>query len=148
MKESTDPIKTIGYLLSSKTPQNNNLPAPLEWGRTHEETAVKAFLRKHRAEHRHLQFQEMGLVIDSFDFFLGASPDGKVNCTVCGEFLLEIKCPFAHRLFDSDVAAIHKKCYRDDEGVLHLDPLSTYYPQIQGQLAICRMSLCKLGESL
>ena len=35
-----------------------------------------------------------GLVVNPAWPFLGASPDGIINCTCCGMGVLEIKCPF------------------------------------------------------
>ena len=36
---------------------------------------------------------EAGLFIDPYRPFLGASPDGIVNCKCCGKGVIEIKCP-------------------------------------------------------
>ena len=58
-------------------------------------------------------------------------------------FLVEIKCPYAKRNFYPRFAAL-EHCYEDENKVLHLDPKDSWYSQIQGQLGICSLKLCKL----
>ncbi len=29
--------------------------------------------------------------------YIGASPDGIINCTCCGTGVLEVKCPYSHQ---------------------------------------------------
>ena len=143
MRDSTDPTKFMRYLLTPKSTFSNNLPPALEWGRSREEIARKLFLAKHRSLHGNVRFEEMGLVVDAESYFLGASPDGKVHCQVCGVFLIEIKCPYAHRHVSSHVAALSKKCILH-EGELSLDPQSIYYAQIQGQMGVCGIERSRL----
>lgn len=45
-------------------------------------------------------------MIDHKNPFLGASPDGIINCACCGRGVLEIKCPFKHRNSSIDEAAM------------------------------------------
>lgn len=35
-----------------------------------------------------------GLFIDVVRSYIGASPDGIVNCNCCGQGVVEVKCPF------------------------------------------------------
>ena len=101
-------------------------------------------MKQHWISHKSIQVSEIGLVIDSTNHFLGATPDGKVECEVCGRFLIEIKCPWTHRFDDPGVAALSNKCFKDEKDIWHLDPKSKFYAQIQGQLYICKEKLCKL----
>ena len=119
------------------------VPAPLQWGRKKELAAKKLFLKSHKAEHGQCKFFEQGLIINKCAFYMGASPDGLCSCKTCGQFLLEIKCPYTKRNFSPRIAA-KDHCYEDDKKILHLDPKSSWYSQIQGQLGIAEKELCKL----
>ena len=144
LKESTNPEKLISTLMGEcKLNLSDHLPAPLEWGRKKEVVARKLFLKMHKVQHRSIVFEERGLVVCNNFYFMGASPDGYCYCTTCGEFLLEIKCPYKNRNFSPRVAA-KDHCFIDANKNLQLDPKSQYYTQIQGQLAICKLQLCKL----
>ena len=56
--------------------------------------------------------------------FLGASPNALVECSCCGEGVLEIKCPFKYKestvesVVDSSIAFCLK---RQSDGTFHLD---------------------------
>ena len=144
MRESTDPSRIVNDLLANKFGSSSgNLPPSLKWGIENEAVAVKLFKKKHRLNHIHFKFYDMGLVVDSQSNFLGATPDGIIDCNVCGKFLIEVKCPWSMRYYEPDTAATANKCI-NDKGTWYLDPHSKYYAQIQGQLAICKEKLCKL----
>ena len=68
-----------------------------EWGCEHEKTAREAYLRKEKDFHLNLVRSESGLVVHPQYSYLGASPDGCINCECCGRGVLEIKCPFSCR---------------------------------------------------
>ena len=74
---------------------------------------------------------------------MGGSPGGLCNCQKCGQFLIEIKCPYTKHNFSPKHAA-KDHCYEDQIKNLQLDPKSAWYYQIQGQLGICKLDLCKL----
>jgi hypothetical protein len=88
------------------------------------------FIKYHRLEHK-LKFEKRGLVISRKYPFLGASPDGYVNCETCGEFLIEIKCPYALRNFFPRIAAKNQHCFIDENNIWQLKTNSSYYAQIQ-----------------
>ena len=48
-------------------------------------------------EHENFNLIDAGLFIDHVDPFLGASPDGMVQCNCCGKGVLEIKCPYCYK---------------------------------------------------
>lgn len=143
MKPSTNPDRFVTSLLLGDSSYGENIPAPLKWGQQNEVIARKLFMKEHKKNHQHVEFEDQGLVISDNHVFLGASPDGLVSCKQCGKFLLEIKCPFTKRNFYPKTAA-REHCFMDDQKILHLDPKSQWYAQIQGQLGICKFDLCKL----
>ena len=65
---------------------------------------------------------------------LGASPDGFIKCSCCGEGVIEIKCPFSVK--DGMPEELHKKMgsFLNQVGIVKTHK---YYTQIQGQLEIC-----------
>ena len=62
------------------------------WGCSHEEAAVCAYedIVKERDGH---MVHSAGLYFDLEHPFIGASPDGVIKCSVCGDGVLEVKCP-------------------------------------------------------
>ena len=140
LKVSTDPDKLIRFLMEGSS--FVIVPAPFLWGRK-KEIPRKWVFKTHKAEYGHLDLIEQGLTIDQSYFYLGASPDGLCNCKKYGQFLIEIKCPSTKRnISPKHAAKVH--CYEDQNKNLQLDPKSAWYYQIQGQLGICELDLCKL----
>ena len=82
---------------------------------------------------------EGGLVISSQWPFVGAFPDGVVNCTCCGREVLEIKCPYCHRESGLQTAAAQDSqfCLKASHGELRLDHNHAYYYQVQTKLFVC-----------
>ena len=75
-------------------PFPNVIPA-LEWGRTNEDVMRKAYIMAVTSNHSHLKVTQTGLHLHPSYPFVGASPDGIVECSYCGLGLLEIKCPYS-----------------------------------------------------
>ncbi len=59
--------------------------------------------------HRDFSVSDSGLMINPKWPFLGASPDGVVNCYCCNRGVVEIKCPYCHRNYDIVESTIDKK---------------------------------------
>ena len=58
---------------------------------------LEIYSLNHRFRHRKVDVP--GLSISSSDPMLGTSLDGIVDCSICGPFLIEIKCMFSHQNF-------------------------------------------------
>jgi len=68
---------------------------------------------------------DSGLIINPQWPYIGASPDGIVDCKCCTKRVFEIKCPYSHCGETIEFAASHDAnfCLKtDDNGVLYLDP--------------------------
>jgi len=63
------------------------------WGCQHERQARDLYIKDH---HDGFTVTDSGLVISSHWPYIGASPDGIVECRCHGKGVLEIKCPFCH----------------------------------------------------
>ena len=45
--------------------------------------------------HKKIKYQECGMLIDEKLPYLSASPDLQGSCLCCGDFVVEIKCPYS-----------------------------------------------------
>ena len=79
-------------MLQSKSPPNS---AALSWGMENEEVARREYELVSRGKHSFLQIKATGLHVSAKYPHLGASPDGLLTCTCCGDGLLEIKCLYS-----------------------------------------------------
>ena len=80
-----------------------------------------------------------GLFVDYQNPYLGASPDGLVECACCGKGVLEVKCPFCHKdnLPEDDSGF----CMVNSDGKWSLKRSHSYFYQVQLQLHVCSDAL-------
>lgn len=97
---STDINRTAETLLKPGL-NEEYLPQAVMFGRMYEDKARNMFIKGHRYRHRKCSLHVPGLVMyeDSSCPILACSPDGIVNCTLCGRFLIEVKCSFKYKCF-------------------------------------------------
>ena len=109
------------------------------WGCKHEDKAREVYRSTMKSQHCDFTVTECGLFINTQWPFVGASPDGIINCTCHGKGVLEIKCPFCHREVSLQTAASEDKkfCLKKSNGNLHLDESHAYFYQVQTQLFVC-----------
>ncbi|CAN7975347.1 unnamed protein product, partial [Ixodes persulcatus] len=104
----------------------------LEYGRSHEKTAVEAY----KKSHSNIRVQECGLFISL------ATPDRLLNI----DGVLEVKCPRSALGYPTleETSKHHnigiKVCKK--KGSLCLQPTHRYYYQIQGQLHATKRDYC------
>ena len=67
------------------------------YGCRHEEVVRKEYMYEMSKKHESFTLSEAGLHLDPLHPFLGATPDGLVNCSCCGNGVLEVKCPYSCR---------------------------------------------------
>ena len=93
-----------------------------------------------------IQVEKCGLVIDSENYVLGASPDRKVidmaDPSAFG--IIEIKCSEEYKDIDpKDICFIAKdSCLVFSDGKVQLNKRHSYYDQIQMQLALTTQIWC------
>jgi hypothetical protein len=80
----------------------------ISWGRSNEPIARNNYIKTIKKDHQDFKVSEAGLYVDLIWPFLGASPDGLVECKCHQPGLLEIKCPWTHRAL-SIVEFVEKK---------------------------------------
>ena len=88
------------------------------WGCDHEKVAFDAYKQQAITKHKNFQCSEVGLFIDADRPYLGASPDGLVNCSCCkdGHGVLEIKCPFCFKDALPDDTSADTNYYMEKNG--------------------------------
>ena len=95
-------------------------------------------------KHENFIVIQCGLILDPEFPFMGATPDGLVNCKCCGSGVLEIKCPFSCK--DKGFAKVASEnpsfFLVDDDGHLQLKEDHAYYYQVQLQMKLCRVQYC------
>ncbi|XP_078591815.1 uncharacterized protein LOC144870918 [Branchiostoma floridae x Branchiostoma japonicum] len=120
----------------------SSLPA-LKYGRRMEPTAREAYITAMRSKgHKKLTVQETGLFVMQEHIYIGASPDGLVDCQCCvpPNGLLEIKCPLS--IANADPKEKTPSYLQKKEGVLILSHTHNYYSQIQMQLLATNTAWC------
>jgi len=101
----------------------------VEWGKVHEKTAIKQFMRDNNVVVRKtgIWFEGSGI--------LGASPDGLIG----DDMTVEVKCLWSVRLIEPEVALSDPKnfkkwCLFCDNGVWKIDRDHDFYHQMQGAI--------------
>ena len=114
------------------------------YGCKHEDDARKAYTEVMSTRHRSFSVARSGLVLDMSRPFIGASPDGLVQCCCCGKGTLEIKCPYSCRDKAFEEASKDKSFYLqcNDKGDLLLTKDHVYYHQVQMQMEVCQTEYC------
>ena len=62
-----------------------------KWGCQHEKTALEEYKQSNSDHHKNLKVSDSGLFISIEYPFIGASPDGLIECCCCGQGICEIK---------------------------------------------------------
>jgi hypothetical protein len=76
--------------------------------------------------------------------FLGASPDGLIDCKCCGKGVCEVKCPYCvkHGTIE-DIAERGDKCLQKTaDGRITLKDDHAYFYQVQTQIFLCNAEYC------
>ena len=128
-----------------------------EYGCEHEAVSTK---KRHGRNTNHnrwksiliLLFPHVGFFLDRVKQYIGASPDGLVTCSCCGEGVLEIKCPHCARDADSLLEVATKRgkkfCLEETEAGLRLSQNHQYYFQCQLQMHVTGRKYCVICRIL
>ena len=89
----------------------------------------------------HINFKigDAGFFIGCENPYIGASPDGIVKCSCCGDGVIEVKCPYCKR---SELSEDNEKEFflEFHDGVRSLKRNHSYYYQVQLQMLVCSLS--------
>ena len=111
------------------------------WGCEHEQIAYDAYKSQFSSLHSNFHLSKSGLVIHVDHPFMGASPDGLISCSCCGNGVLEIKCPYSCK-DKSFVTKSNESSFflTNENGTLLLNVYHAYYFQVQAQMKFCSLS--------
>ena len=120
-----------------------SLPAT-EYGKTMEKVALAQYSLKYDNEHTNSEISKCGLFISKEYPFIGATPDGVVKCSCCGEGIIEVKCSYAYQHLSPDEVATQCDKYNLclEDGSVKLKKDTKWYTQIQTQLGVTKKSWC------
>lgn len=115
-----------------------------QYGCDHEGVARKQYITEHSKMHESFFVIKYGLILHPSYPFIGAIPNGIVNCSCCGTGTLEIKCPFQckEQSFEKVVETQSSFCLEKENGFLKLKDNHSYYYQIQLQMKMCQAQYC------
>lgn len=116
----------------------------LTYGKEREHVARNLYEIEYGKKHKGGHVKLSGLIVNKDMPHLGASPDGIVHCKCCGTGLLEIKCPykFKNSTLDEICNDNNYHILKDENGCMKLKTNSSWYTQIQSQMAISRTKWC------
>ena len=106
---------------------------------------METYISQARCHHDSLSVSQAGFYIDVDMPFIGASPNGLVECSCCGKGLLEIKCSYCikEKLLDEEFSGFCMSKFmfkhRDKWSLKEDHP---YFYQVQTQVHVCRLSYC------
>ena len=130
MTDRTDKTK----LATSLQEQNMISAAPLEYGRKHESTAIKAYCNKTSNN-----VTPSGLVVCTERPYLACSPDGIIDDAT----IVEVKCPYSSR--DKPITPVTVPYLKfDANGKVVLSDTHDYMYQVQGNMFITGTTMCHL----
>ena len=114
------------------------------WGCKHEKLAREFYCNNAVKSHVNFSVEDVGLMLNPKWPYIGASPDGMVNCDCCGKGVLERKCPYCHKNEGIIEASNDKKfCVSQrEDGSYYLDHGHAYYYQVQTQIFVSKVHYC------
>ena len=110
------------------------------WGCEHESKAIQEYKENAEKNHEGLMVSKAGLFVDIEKPYIGASPDGIIQCRCCGIGSLEVKCPFSCKEKLPDDNNTSFCMIKKDDVTWMLKRDHSYYYQVQMQLHVCRLS--------
>ena len=106
VNEENSADKLVDSLLGKAKPPTN-LPA-LKYGRDMGPLQLRKSSNTSKKHHKDVRYRECGIFIDKTKQYLGASPDLLIECSCCGEAVVEIKNPFS---IANEIPSAHNLSY-------------------------------------
>ncbi|XP_077485434.1 uncharacterized protein LOC144095641 [Amblyomma americanum] len=125
-------------LLKKVMRQTNVCTAAMRRGSMLEESAKKFYAQQQQSQQKDLIVTNCGLIVMDGRPYIGASPDGLVQCQRCPKRVLAVKCPESLEKFLMKITEKNDKATTEK-----LKRASTYFCQIQVQMGLAGL---KQGE--
>lgn len=136
------PNATVSDIVTGGTGFTNEAIA---WGVKYEKKAIEMFTEAFQNAHQDAKITPAGLFICDDLFILGASPDALVECSCCGQAVVEVKTSFKYRM--CDVAGLTSAAAADSsfclDTNLQLKSSHKYYTQVQCQMGVTGRHSCQ-----
>ena len=131
--------KDGGYVwLANPTKINSFVKIKMEYGKYYEPIAIKHYETYMKLAGFQITVEPSGLVLDSVNYVLGATPYDKVICD--GEMgIFEVKCTDKYKDVDPKVIchiSPNSMVVADQKNILRINKKHSYYSQVQMQLAL------------
>ena len=132
-------LKSICYPEANKFTTKATL-----WGCEHEKNALQLYKTKMVTNHKGLNITRSGFYASLEHPFLGATPDGLVECACCGKGVVEVKCPLCAESCLGALADDNSGfCLEGNSiGMLQLKHSHMHYYQCQLQIYVTKRSFC------
>lgn len=138
--DQTTESSALVKLLAGYSAPPPNMPA-LKYGREMESHAKTCYTKVMRQfGHTSLTVRDSGLFVLAEHPYLGASPDGIVDCSCCGSGLLEVKCPLKAAGLIPDECNVDCLELVDDKLLLKRN--HSYFFQVQMQMGVTSKQWC------
>lgn len=134
-RERTDPTSLINAIMGKCSLDDDKLPVQIKYGRNHEDDAIEHYVSIERLNSPKFSVRKTGLVLLNDCSFLGASPDGITS----DARVVEVKCLWKFREKTPKEAAISSGYVHEVEGKLTLKTNSSWYTQMQIEMAACEL---------
>ena len=134
--------------IQTKLSQAQVTTAAILYGRQHENEAILSYVRFKKSQQINIEVNKCGLIIDSVDSWLAASPDGIVLDPTQQEHqkgCLEVKCPYVCRekmTITDACRQVSAFCLVEHEGLMCLSESHKYFYQIQTQMHVSQFMWC------
>ena len=117
------------------------------YGKQHEKDAISSYICYQKSQGINVEVSKSGLVVDSVENWLAASPDGIVIDPTEKEHkkgCLEVKCPYVCNMTTITDACrqVPAFCLVEQEGTMCLSESHKYFYQIQTQMHVTRLQWC------
>lgn len=114
------------------------------WGSSEEKNAIAQYCNTCLKSHDNYKITESGFRVNPEYPYIGATPDGLISCSCCGEGIIEVKCPFKQKHIKvTDACKDSQFClHMNESGHITLKPSHPYYYQVQAQLLVTEASFC------
>ena len=139
----TGKCESMDTLKSQMTKGNDDISglAAIKYGRDTEPEAKSAYKKLLRDQHRNFSVTVSGLFVLPDKIYIGASPDGLVNCDCCGNGLLEVKCPLSVTGTKPEEGKL-PYLKKETDGTVKLSRNHTYYSQMMAQMGVTQRKWC------
>lgn len=140
-KDSINTVSLVKQLTEPPSSHEKCTPA-MKYGQEMEDEARAMYIKEMKnSNHKDINVKKCGLFISKNRFYIGASPDGLVNCSCCDMGLVEIKCPFSianESPTESNLTYLQK--ITEEELKLKLN--HPYFSQVQAQMGVTGRPWC------